>query len=209
MALTVAQTITDAARELQDEAHVRWTRPELLDYFNAAQRAFAEYRPDQMAQERELTLIAGWRQVLPDDALALIDISNNANAVAKRITKTDVWVLDAVAGGWRGVGQARELLHFMHDMRQPQEFLVYPPAQAGTKVRAVVAMAAVEVAAESGTPSVPVRWMDAMRHFMLFRAWSKDAEFGGNANLAAAHLQLFHNALGVQAKAANEVAPTT
>lgn len=209
MALTITQLINDAARDLQDATHIRWTRIELLDYFNAAQRAFAEYRPDQLAQERVLPLVAGWRQELPADALTLIDITNNANAMARRITKTDLRVLDAVAGAWRSQSAALEVLHFMHDMRMPQEFLVYPPVRPGVKVRAVIAAAVVDLPDEAATPTLDARWMDALRHFVLFRAWSKDAEFGGNQTMAAAHLELFHNALGVQSKAANEMAPTT
>jgi len=208
MALTVKQLIDDAARDLQDSGHVRWARPELLDYFNAAQRAFAQARPDQLAQERELTLEGGWRQRLPADVLALIDITNNANATARRITKTNAWVLDAVAPGWRSGAPGREVQHFMHDMRMPCEFLVYPPALAGVKVRAVVEPAVVDLANEDLEPCVPSRWMDALRHFVLFRAWSKDAEFGGNQALAAAHMALFNTALGVQAEAAGAVAPT-
>lgn len=202
MALTVAQLIDDAARDLQDKGHIRWTRKDLLDWFNAAQRAFAEHRPDQMAQPRELVLIAGWRQQLPADALTLVDITNNANAMQRRITKTDLWVLDAVAPAWRSYSTAREVQHFMHDLGTPQEFLVYPPVVAGTKVRAVLGVAAIDLASEAGTPAVPERWMDALRHFVLFRAWSLDAEFGGNAALAQAHRVLYNEALGIQAQAA-------
>lgn len=208
MALTVSGLIDDAARELQDATHVRWTRLELLDYFNAAQRKFVELRPDQLAQERELTLDAGWRQALPTNVLTLIDITNNANATARRITKTNLWVLDAVSGGWRSGAPAREVMHFMYDMKTPREFLVFPPVIAGVKVSAMVTPVIVDLTNESGIPFVPERWMDALRHFVLFRAWSKDAEFGGNQALAAAHLQLFNDALGVQSKAANEMAPT-
>lgn len=202
MALTVSQLLDDAARDLQDKGHIRWTRADLLDWFNAAQRAFAEHRPDQMAQARDLVLAAGWRQELPDDALTLIDITNNANATQRRITKTDLWVLDAVAPAWRSYSIAREVQHFMHDLGTPREFLVYPPVVAGTRVRAVLGVAAVDLADESSTPSVPERWMDALRHFVLFRAWSLDAEFGGNAALAAAHRTLYNEALGIQAQAA-------
>lgn len=206
MALTVAQLIDDAARDLQDQGNTRWTRQDLLDFFNAAQRALAEHRPDQMAQPRDLVLAAGWRQELPADALTLIDITNNANAMQRRITKTDLWVLDAVAGAWRSASLAREVQHFMHDLGTPREFLVYPPVAAGTKVRAVLGVAAVDLASEAGTPSVPARWMDALRHFVLFRAWSIDAEFGGNAALAAAHRALYNEALGIQAQAAGTAA---
>lgn len=208
MALNVAGLIDDAARELQDAGHIRWTRKDLLDFFNAAQRAFAEYRPDQLAQERELTLVEGWRQQLPADVLTLIDITNNANTTQRRITKTNLWVLDSVSGAWRSGTPALEVQHFMHDMKTPQEFLVYPPARAGVKVRAVIEPAAIDLTTDAQPSWVPDRWMDALRHFVLFRAWSMDAEFAGNQTIAAAHLELFHNALGVQSKAANEMAPT-
>lgn len=197
MALTITELINDAARELQDPEHVRWTRADLLDFFNAGQRAFAELRPDEMARERELTLVAGWRQRLPDDALTLIDITNNVNARARRVTKTDLWALDAVAGTWRSTAPAQEVAHFMYDPRNPREYLVYPPAASGVKLRAVFSHPAVDVADEMDAPSVPARWMDALRHFVLFRAWSMDAEFSGNAAMAKAHLDLFHHALGV------------
>lgn len=208
MALTVKQLIDDAARELQDKGSIRWSRVDLLDFFNAAQRAFAQYRPDQLAQERELALSAGWRQVLPADVLLLIDITNNANATQRRITKTDLWVLDSLMGAWRSGPPAREVQHFMHDMRSPREYLVYPPVVADTRVRAMVEPAAVDLPNEDAAPWVPGSWMDALRHFVLFRAWSMDAEFAGNQAVAAAHLELFHNALGVQSKAATEMAPT-
>ena len=206
MALTVTLLIDDVARELQDAEHTRWTRTELLDYFNAAQRTFAEQRPDQLAQEIELVL-SGWRHELAPNIHTLIDVTNNVNQSSKRITKTDAWVLDCVTAGWRGAAPAREVIHFMHDIRMPREVLFYPPAQDGAKVRAVVQLTTVDLADEVRDPYVPERWLDALRHFVLFRAWSKDAEFGGNKDLAASHLALFNNMLGVQAKASNEMAP--
>lgn len=206
MALSVTQLINDAARELQDESHVRWKREEILDYFNAAQRAFAEQRPDQLVQELDLT-ISGWRHELAANIHTLMDVTNNGNTARKRITKTDVWVLDATVPGWRASAPQREVLHFMHDIRNPRELLFYPPAVANTIVRAVVQLAVTDLANEGLQPSVPERWMDALRHFVLFRAWSKDAEFGGNKELAANHLLLFNQILGVQSKAANEMAP--
>lgn len=207
MALTVKQLIDQALLELQDEQSVRWSRAEMLDYFNAAQRALAEHRPDQMLAERDVVLKAGWQQQLDDDVLALMDVTHNVNQAQKRITKTNLWVLDAVAPAWRSTAAAREVVHFMLDLRAAKEFLVYPPVQAGVKVRAKVALMPEDLAKEDQPPSVPVRWMDSLRHFVLARAWSKDAEFGGNAALATANYQLFFNALGVQSSASAAMAP--
>lgn len=208
MALTVAQLITSAALELQDENHIRWTRPELLEYFNAGQRAVAQARPDQVVQDVEIALDAGWQQTLPKGTLALIDISSNATGQNSRITKVKQWQLDAVVGGWRSMPASGTVLHYMHDMRTPNEFLVYPPASVGALVRAQVAVLPSDLVDELGDPSLPLLWMDALRNYVLFRAWSKDAEYGGNAQVAAAHLQIFNTAMGVQAQASTNVAPT-
>lgn len=200
MALTVQGLIDDVARELQDHSHTRWPRSDLLGYFNAGQRAFAQLRPDEMAHERELELVEGWRQRVPDDALVLIEITNNINARSRRVRRTDTWVLDALVADWRSLAPAPETVHYMHDARSPREFLVYPPAAAGIKLRAVVAVLPPDLTDEASAPSVPVRWMDALRHFVLARAWAVDAEFAGNAALSAAHLQLFYSAIGVNPK---------
>lgn len=206
MALTVQSLIDAAALALLDAKHVRWKRSELLAYFNAGQRRLGELRPDQLVHPRDLVLTAGWRQELPADVQTLIDITNNVNTTSRRITKTDLWTLDAVAGGWRAMQPAREVLHFMYDLKAPREFLVYPPAAAGIKVRALASSMPSDLSAETEAPTVPERWMDALLDFVLFRAYSKDAEYGGNAARAAAHLQLFHTALDVQVKTASEMA---
>ena len=208
MGLSVSDLITAAATELQDSAHTRWSRVELLGYFNAAQRAFADLRPDQMAQERIVALEAGWNQRLPGDVLALLDITHNANVAQRRITKTDQCTLDMVAPAWRSGAPARDVAHFMHDLKTPMQFAVYPPVQAGVQVWAQLALAPADLSDEAQPPGVPVRWMDALREFVLFRAYSKDAEVG-SAALAKAHFDLFNNAIGVQAQSAAAVAPTT
>ncbi|MEF9946838.1 MAG: DUF6682 family protein [Comamonas sp.] len=207
--LTIKELIDQVASDLQDKKSVRWTRPELLAHFNEAQRKFAEQRPDQMAGSVELDLVAGWQQRLPVDVLALIDITHNVNRQSKRITKTAMWQLDVLAPGWRGMSQAGDAVHFMWDVRSPKDFAVYPPVRPGCKVHAVAAKATTDASDEASNPSVPLQWMDALRNYVMFRAYSKDAEYGNNTELAAASLQLFNDALGVQAQSANNIAPTS
>ncbi|TYK70317.1 hypothetical protein FSY45_24765 [Comamonas sp. Z1] len=208
MVLTIKDLLDRVAEDLQDKKSVRWTRLELLAHFNEAQRKFAEQRPDQMAGSIELELVAGWEQHLPASVLALIDITHNVNRQSKRITKTSMWQLDVLAAGWRAMSPASDAAHFMWDSRYPKDFAVYPPVKQGCKVHAIVSKATTDASTEASQPSVPPQWMDALRNYVMFRAYSKDAEYGNNTELAAASLQLFNDALGVQVKAANNVAPT-
>lgn len=209
MALTVTDLITQCLTDLQDDG-TRWPRAELLGYYNAAQRQLAELRPDQVAQVMELALVAGHRQELPAGALSLLEITHNTGRGFAAVTRVDVALLDAVQPGWRALRGGRAVAHYIYNLQQPYEFQVYPPVAdtpgVQVAVSARVAVAPADLASESEAPTVPLRWMDALRHFVLFRAYTKDAETG-SAQLAAQHLQLFQAALGAQSQAAEATAP--
>lgn len=215
---TSAQSIVlDAQTALQDIAGVRWPAPELVGYLNDGQQVISTQRPDQTAWTYPIVLAAGHVHVLPAIYQALIDIPHNAGGRMARITKTDMLQLDAVEPNWRSRQQSTEIKHFMHDMREPRVFQVYPPAVNGTVVNAVVS----EYPAPVGTPggaayttvtgniSLPDHWKQALTHYVLFRSYAKDAEFGGNAELSASHLALFNAAIGSQLQSTGTVAPKT
>lgn len=207
--LTVTQVIDAAARDLQDPDNTRWTRSELLDHYNAAQRAFAVMRPDQVAVEFSFVLAAGWRQQIPPDVLHLIEVTNNTVGRQRPITKIETWALDAVMPDWRAARGTTELQHYMHSLKNPTELLVYPPALSGTEIRMVVAPDPKPLSNEMADPTVPVQWLDALFFYVMYRAWSKDAEYAANASLAAANLQLFNDALGAHAQSAAVTEPTS
>lgn len=207
--LTVSQVISQALVDLQEDDETRWTRQELLGYFNAGQRALAMVRPDLVAQERVVALRAGWSQELDADVLHLLAVTNNAGGRQHPITKIEQWALDAVSADWRSLRGTDELLHYMHSLKHPRELAVYPPARAGAEVRMVVAVDPPPLTSENDPPSVPAQYLDALLHYVLYRAWSKDAEYAANAQLATGHLELFNQALGAQAQSAAAVEPTT
>ena len=59
----------------------------------------------------------------------------------------------------------------------------------------------------AGNIDIPDEWATALRYYVLFRAWSKDAEYGGNPQLAATNYGLFKAELGEQLESAATVAP--
>lgn len=216
--MTTAQSIIlDVQTELQDAAGVRWPATELVRYLHDGQRVIAQKRPDQTATTVTFTpSTAGTRHTLPAGAASLIDIPRNAAGRKRAITKVDQNVLDATAPDWQSMAPAAEVIHFCHDLRDPLVFLTYPPAAATASLQLVysaypaasAAAAGARASTVTGNIDLPDQWGTALRHYVLFRAWSKDAEFGGNAQLAAAHLQLFKAELGEQLESAAAVAPT-
>lgn len=214
-----AQPIILAAQdELQDPAGVRWPATELVQHLHEGQRAIAQKRPDTTATVVTFSPAApGARHTLPAAAASLIDIPRNAAGRKRAITKVDQVLLDATVRDWQGMAPAAEVLHFMHDLREPRVFLTYPPASTAAALELVysaypAATATAGGAAAStvtGNIDLPDEWATALRYYVLYRAWSKDAEYGGNPQLAAANLQLFRGELGEQLESAATVAPAT
>lgn len=217
MATTAQSIILRAQTALQDVEGVRWGAPELVNYLNDGQREIVRLRPDQKSSTVTMTLVQGYRQAIGATHMALIDIPANATGKLKRITKVDLTQLDAIDPAWRSKTPAVEVIHFCHDLREPRTFYVYPPAQSGLTVEAVVSVYPTDVAPPSGAAfasvsgdiDLPDQWADALLNYVLFRAYSKDAEFGGNAGMAASYLGLFNAAVGSQLQSTATVAPKT
>lgn len=214
---TPAQSIIlDAQLELQDLTGIRWPATELVQHLHEGQRAIAQKRPDTTATVVTFSPAApGARHTLPAAAASLIDIPRNAAGRKRAITKVDQVLLDATVRDWQGMTPSAEVLHFMHDLREPRVFLTYPPASTAAALELVysaypAATATAGGAAAStvtGNIGLPDEWATALRYYVLFRAWSKDAEYGGNPQLAATNYGLFKAELGEQLESAATVAP--
>lgn len=218
MPTTAQSIILDAQLELQDPAGIRWPATDLVKHLHDGQRAIAQKRPDTTATVVTFTpSAAGTRHTLPASAASLIDIPRNAAGRKRAITKVDQVLLDATVRDWQGMPTAAEVLHFMHDLREPRVFLTYPPASTAAALELeysayLAATATAGGAAAStvtGNIDLPDEWANALRYYVLYRAWSKDAGYGGNPQLAAANLQLFRGELGEQLESAATVSPTS
>lgn len=214
MTTTAQAIVLEAQTALQDLTGTRWPASELVRYLNDAQRAIVTKRPDAKATRVTHTCVAGAVQTLPATAQSLIDIHTNASNRA--VTKVDRAILEATERNWMGATQGVPV-HFMHALTEPRTFYVYPPATVGTTLACVFSNYPTDVSAPSapgklastvsGDIDVPDEYEAALLHFVLFRAYSKDAEFGGNAQLASQHYQLFKAEIGEQAQGAASTTP--
>jgi hypothetical protein len=106
----------------------------------------------------------------------------------------------------------------MFDPRDPKTFYVYPPAGAGASVDLVYAAYPTDIVepadgalytAVSGNTSLPDIYGNALGDYVLYRAYTKDSEYAGNAQRAVNHYTAFANSLGIELKATLAVAPVT
>lgn len=221
MALRTQDIIRRCVDTLQDGTSVRWPIDELIRYMNDAQREIVLYRPDSTITSATVTLTAGSKQVLPDNAAKLIEVVRNNTATSKRAVRlVNREILDAQTPDWHNlVGQA-EVAHYMYDPRDPRVFYVYPPATATAKLDLVYSAYPVDVdpvGAGKDVDDIPVTaayelsipdiYGNTVQDYILYRAYSKDSEYAGNAQRAQAHYAAFANALGLEIQATVQVAP--
>lgn len=202
----LASAIIDRATIiLQDESNVRWPRTELLKWVNDAQREIVLARPDALAENASIALAAGTKQSIPNTAIQLLDVVRNQNGRAIRMVSREI--MDAQQPDWHTHTQSSTIKHFMFDVRDPKHFYVYPPAVVGTQVEAIYSTAPADVASESGSISLNDVYANAMLDYVLYRAYSKDSDYAGNAQRATAHYGAFAQSIGLKTQTDTAVSP--
>lgn len=216
MAIAAQSIIRRCVETLQDPTSIRWPVAELVRYLNDGQREVVLYRPDSMVTNATLSCAAGSKQTLPANGAKLIDVIRNASGSRRAVRMTNREILDAQLPGWHSLPGASELLHFMYDPRDPKVFYVYPPAATTASLDIVYSAYPTDIAepadgalytAVTGNISLPDIYSNVLQDYVLYRAYSKDSEYAGNAARAQAHYQLFAAALGNEIKATVAVGP--
>jgi hypothetical protein len=217
MSVAASEVIRRAGELLQDATYTRWTVSELVRSLNDGQREISLLRPDLLAEETTLALVAGARQAIPADASKLLNILANSGGKKKAVSLISRDVLDRFNPAWRGMSGVTEIQHFMFDARDQDAFEVYPPvATAGTSVLAVLSMLPVDIdepggntyADVAGAISVQDIFASALLDYVLYRAFSKDAQHASNLQRAVAHYAAFANAIGAEIKSAITTGPS-
>ena len=215
MTTTAQSVIQRVVVTLQDPNAVRWSTAELVRYLNDGQRDIALIRPDATATQATMALAAGARQTLDSTGAKLLDVIRNTTGAQRAIRLTDRAVLDAHNPDWYSKTGATEIRHYTFDSREPRVFYVYPPAALGASVEMVYSAYPANITepsagalytAVTGNISVQDIFANALTNYILYRAFSKDAETV-NAAAAQAYYQLYQSMLGTELSGTTGVAP--
>jgi hypothetical protein len=218
MPISAQSILSQAARDLNDETSIRWTTRDLVAYFNDGQRDILTHRPDARNLAVDHALVAGSKQALPANGEKLIDVLNNTTGTRRAITKVDRRLMDTQSRGWRGAPGAIEIWHFMYDEREPKAFEVFPPAAIGAILNIEYAAIPTNIptpaeftqtSSITGDLSLSDLFGNAIRNYVMFRAYSKNTEYTANPSLAAAFYSAYANDLGIEARGTVAVAPKT
>lgn len=131
----------------------------------------------------------------------LIDVPRNMGSdgatpgAAIRVVSREI--LDAQHPEWHYEANAGGTVqHFMFDVRDPKHYYIYPKAPATALYVEIIYSATPTDCSAGGVIQIDDVYANALLDYVLYRAYSKDAEYAQNANLAIAHYQAFVNAMG-------------
>jgi hypothetical protein len=209
MTVTVQSVLDRVQATLQDTTGIRWpVVGELVLFVNDAQREIALLKPDASATTANVQLVTGTRQTIPtagNRLLALVRNMSDASGGAtggRAIRLVSGEVLDSQTPNWHsasasaGTDAAHTTVvkHYVYDEQNPRAFYVYPGV-AGNAYAEIIYSANPSTVAQNGNLDVPDIFANAVMDYVLFRAYTKDAEFAGNAARAGTHYNLFVNSI--------------
>jgi hypothetical protein len=198
MPTIVGSSILDRASIiLQDTTNIRWPSDELLGWLNDGQREIVLRKPDAYTKSSSVVLTASeTKQSIPSDGIQLIDIVRNMGTGAspgRAITRTERYILDGQRPNWNTETGSATVKHYMFDERNPKTFYVYPPqAVAPGYIELVYSAAPADLATSASTLTLDDIYASALLDYVLYRAYSKDADIAPSApQRAIGHYQAF------------------
>jgi hypothetical protein len=217
MTIAAQSIIRRVVETMQDNTSVRWPVAELVRYLNDGQREVVLYRPDSMVTNATVALVAGAKQAVPTNGSKLIDVIRNTAGTKRSVRMTMRNILDTQSPNWYNLTGVTEILHYMYDARDPKVFYVYPPAAStGASVEIVYSAYPTDITepadgalytAVTGNISLPDIYGNVLADYILYRAYTKDSEYAGNAQRAQAHYAAFQAALTTEMAGTTGVAP--
>lgn len=221
-AITAKSLVTRAGTLIQDATSVRWPITELLDWFNDGQREVVLLKPEASVANRAVLLAAGaTKQTLPDGqgiyaglpvGIILIRVVRNMGSAGttpgNAIRIVDREVMDSQSPSWHADANTFDYIkHYMFDPLDPKTYYVYPKAPAAALYVDLVyscspANCTINGVTNNGAlgtvdsvMSIDDIYANALLDYILYRAYSKDAEYAQNAQLALAHYTAFGNSI--------------
>lgn len=198
MATITAQSIVDKAGVvLQDTTNTRWPESELLGWLNDGQREVVLMKPDAYPQTEDVTLVEGTKQSIPAAGLQLIDVVRNNGTSKRAVRYIDRSILDEQLPSWHSSTADAEVQHFTFDERNPKQFYVYPPQpSSGFGTLEIVYSKAPTNILITDTITIDDVYANALLDYILYRAYSKDADYTANAQRAVNAYNSFQSSLG-------------
>jgi hypothetical protein len=191
---------------LHDTGRVRWTAAMLLEYLTDAMRQTVLIRPDSNSTIAIVQLTSGdTRQQIPSGAVRFLSLVRNMTSGGAQpgypILPTTREAMDGVSATWHSDAESDSIDHYLYNADTPQYFYVYPRPAANVYVEMEYAKDVSELTSLSDVLPLASIWLEPLREYVMYRAFSINAASQVDGARATQHLGQFYLALGEEAKA--------
>lgn len=188
--------ITRARLQAIDTGRTRWSDEELLLWLSDGQRAVVALAPSASAKSDVVTLVAGTKQALPDEAHMLLSVLRNVDpttaAPGRAVRVASREVLDTHNPDWHAATCKSQLVHnYVYDPAEPRTFYVWPPNTGNGKIELSYSLDPPDLPTVDSSITVQPLYQTALTDYLLFRMHSKDSDFAAGQQLAGIFLQSF------------------
>lgn len=186
----IAETIVNkAARQLQDDTNIAWSKPELLDWLNMGRRLIVSIKPDAYVLNKAVKLQPGTLQKIPDDGNVFMrlvrNMGLNGTTPGRAILPAPIQVLDEQNPNWHNDTPNAEVKHASFDERDNKHFYVWPP-QPSTPGYADMMYGATPPDVALNEPiGISDLFEGPLYNFVMSMAYGKDSDYTRNDAKAA------------------------
>lgn len=206
--MLVSDIFKDVSSRLQDLGTIkrwRWddvdpTSPSLLTFLNTALLEIVNQRPDATAITEKVTLASGYRQMIPTNALSLIDILFAYKAdgsMGGPVTQIKRKELQQIINS---LAPSVEIDNYAYDkMDNPYVFWVCPVVHISGTGYVEMTYSAKPTLVNAATQVFPIsdQFAPAAIHWMLYEIYSGDNE-DTDLTRAQSHYAAFYQSLGIK-----------
>jgi hypothetical protein len=190
MAVLAQSIISRVRTQLVDTntANQQWSDTEMLRWLSDGQRTIVAASPSASAIRANITLAAGTKQKLPDDAHLLLDVERNVGGRA--IRKADEATIDAFSPDWHAATPTTAVKHYLFNQFMPVDFYVYPPNDGTGEIEVIYSRDPPELTSLNDPLTVTPIYQTALVDYLMFRCHQKDSDYAANS-AAQGYLALF------------------
>jgi hypothetical protein len=156
-------------------------------------------KPDAAAQTALVRLTpSDTKQTVSGNIIQILNIIRN-NSTKKPMRMVDREILDAQIPNWHStVSATNDAIHWCYDELNPKVFYIYPAVTSSTvDVLMVYSQAPASITVGQTIP-VDDTYAPALLNYILYRAYSKDADYSANKDRMMNAYQSFMSSLGVR-----------
>jgi hypothetical protein len=192
-----------AAQQLQDQTGSKWGVDVLVPYINLFLLEVMTLKPEAYATTRNITLIQGAVQSLPDDAVNLVDVVCNMGttgttrgAEIQSILKDS---MDDLVPGWMSYTADATVLYVVTDPRTPKKFYVFPPQPASpVKIETILSVSPTPITSIDGTFPFDDSYVPAAIDYVIARALAEETSLPNAMSKATLFMNKFQQDLGLK-----------